>query len=121
MNFFEQQLRHFTGKTTAFKSDRAIYAGRACFIALCGGRTARLEFVTSGHSGHYDALQITILANTEGKIDCLRLRFIDHFSRRNTIPYIWEDGNEIDWYTAPTTSEILQLAQTAHDYIDLFT
>ena len=32
MNFFEQELRRFTGKTTAFKSCKALYAGRACFI-----------------------------------------------------------------------------------------
>ena len=120
MNFFEQQLRRFTGKTTAFKSDKVVYTGRACFISLSGGRTARMEFATNGHGGHYDTLQITIIGNTESKIDCLRLHFIDHFARRNGFPYIWENGNEIDWYTAPTATEITQLAQTAHDYIQLF-
>ena len=38
MNFFEQELRRFTGKTTAFKSCKALYAGRACFIPLSGSR-----------------------------------------------------------------------------------
>ena len=52
MNFFEQELRRFTGKTTAFKSCKALYAGRACFIPLSGSRRARLEFVTSGVADH---------------------------------------------------------------------
>lgn len=71
MNFFEQELRRFTGKTTAFKSCKALYAGRACFIPLSGSRRARLEFVTSGVADQYDALQATILSVTNGKIDCL--------------------------------------------------
>ena len=75
MNFFEQELRRFTGKTTAFKSCKALYAGRACFIPLSGSRRARLEFVTSGVADQYDALQVTILSTADGKIDCLRFRF----------------------------------------------
>ena len=67
MNFFEQELRRFTGKTTAFKSCKALYAGRACFIPLSGSRRARLEFVTSGVADQYDALQITILSTTDGR------------------------------------------------------
>ena len=82
MNFFEQELRRFTGKTTAFKSCKALYAGRACFIPLSGSRRARLEFVTSGVADQYDALQVTILSTTDGKIDCLRFRFSDFFAPR---------------------------------------
>ena len=44
MNFFEQELRRFTGKTTAFKSCKALCAGRACFIPLSGSRRARRTF-----------------------------------------------------------------------------
>ena len=52
MNFFEQELSRFTGRTTAFKSCKALYAGRACFIPLSGSRRARLKFVTSGVVEH---------------------------------------------------------------------
>ena len=82
MNFFEQELRRFTGKTTAFKSCKALYAGRACFIPLSGSRRARLEFVTSGVADQYDALQVTILSTADGKIDWLRFRFSDFFAPR---------------------------------------
>ena len=84
MNFFEQELRRFTGKTTAFKSCKALYAGRACFIPLSGSRRARLEFVTSGVADQYDALQVTILSTADGKIDCLRFRFSDFFAPRKS-------------------------------------
>lgn len=126
MNFFEQELRRFTGRTTAFKSCKALYAGRACFIPLSGSRRARLEFVTSGVADHYDALQVTILSATNGKIDCLRFRFSDSFAPQKggcsgiCYPHIWVDRGEPEWYVAPTAAEIAGLAQTAHDYVMLF-
>ena len=127
MNFFEQELRRFTGKTTAFKSCKALYAGRACFIPLSGNRRARREFVTSGVADHYDALQVTILSTTNGKIDCLRFRFKDSFALRKSgcsgicHPYIWINCGEAEWYVAPTASEITDIAQTVYDYVMLFT
>ena len=82
MNFFEQELRRFTGKETAFKSSKPVYAGRACFIQLSGNRRARLEFVTCGTADHFEALDVTILSTTDGKIDHLRLRFKDYCAQR---------------------------------------
>ena len=126
MNFFEQELRRFTGTTTAFKSCKALYAGRACFIPLSGSRRARLEFVTSGVADHYDALQVTILSTTDGKIDCLRFRFSDSFAPRKSgcsgicYPHIWVNRSNAEWYVAPTAAEIVGLAQAAHDYVMLF-
>ena len=126
MNFFEQELRRFTDKTTAFKSCKALCAGRACFIPLSGSRRARLEFVTSGVADHYDALQVTVLSTTDGKIDGLRFRFSDFFATRKAgcsgicCPHIWVGCGEAEWYVAPTAAEIAGLAQVAHDYVMLF-
>ena len=126
MNFFEQALRHFTGKDTAFKSSKPLYAGRACFIPLSGNRRARLEFVTCGTVGHFEALDVTILSTTDGKIDHLRLRFRDYFAQlkggcSGTIcPHIWIYRGEAEWYGTPTSSEIKTIAQAAYDYIMLF-
>ena len=119
MNFFEQELRRFTGKTTAFKSCKPLYAGRACFILLSGNRRARLELVTSGVADHYDALQVTILSTTDGKIDCLRFRFSDFFAPRKAgcsgicCPHIWVDCGRAEWYVAPTAAEVAPAACTA--------
>ena len=126
MNFFEQELRRFTGKDTAFKSSKPVYVGRACFIPLSGNRRARLEFVTRGVADHYDALNVTILNTTDGKIDHLGLRFKDYCAQRQggcsgTVwPHIWIYRDEAKWYVAPTGLEIKAIAQAAYDYIMLF-
>lgn len=126
MNFYEQELRRFTGSDTAFKSSKPLYVGRACFIQLSGNRRARLEFVTRGVANHYDALNVTILSTTDGRIDILQLRFDEYFAQRkggcsgSVTPHIWVYHNEPEWYVAPTGSEIKAIAQAAHDYIMLF-
>ena len=126
MNFFEQELRRFTGKGTAFKSCKALYVGRACFIPLSGNRRARLEFATGGTCDHYEVLQVTILSAADGKIDCLRLRFSDYFAPRKggcsgtCRPHIWVDYGKAEWYVAPTAAEIAAITQAAHDYVMLF-
>ena len=126
MNFFEQELRRFTGKDTAFKSCKALYVGRTCFIPLSGNRRARLEFATSGVTDHYDALQVTILSTADGKIDCLRLRFSDYFAPQKIgyvgtrRPHIWVNDGNTRWYGAPTAAEVAAITQAAHDYVMLF-
>ena len=126
MNFFEQELRRFTGKETAFKSSKPLYAGRACFIQLSSNRRARLEFVTCGTADHFEALDVTILSTTDGKIDHLRLRFKDYCAQRkggcsgSVWPHIWIYRDETKWYVAPTSLEIKAIAQAAYDYIMLF-
>ena len=126
MNFFEQELRRFTGKDTAFKSRKPVYVGRACSIPLSGNRRARLEFVTRGVADHYDALNVTILSTTDGKIDHLSLRFKDYCAQRKggcsgtVTPHIWVYRDETEWYVAPTSLEIKVITQAAYDYIMLF-
>ena len=126
MNFFEQELRRFTGKDTAFKSSKPVCAGRACFIPLSGNRRARLEFVICGTADHFEALDVTILSTTDGQIDHLRLRFKDYFAQRKggcsgtVCPHIWIYREKADWYVAPTSLEIKTIAQAAYDYIMLF-
>lgn len=126
MNFFEQELRRFTGKDTAFKSSKPVYVGHACFISLSGNRRARLEFVTRGVADHYDALNVTILSTTDGRIDILQLRFSEYFAQRKggcsgtVTPHIWVYRDETEWYVEPTSLEIKAIAQAAYDYIMLF-
>ena len=126
MNFFEQELRRFTGKDTAFKSSAPLYVGRACFISLSGNRRARLEFVTCGTADHFEALDVTILSTTDGQVDKLRLRFKDYWEPRKAgcsgtcWPHIWIYRDKAEWYVAPTGFEIKTIAKAAYDYIMLF-
>lgn len=126
MNFFEKELRRFTSKDTAFKSTKPVYVGRACFLPLSSSRRARMEFVTCGTADRFEALDVTILSTTDGKVDHLRLRFKDYFTAQvgscagTCIPFIWVDRGAAEWYKQPTVAEIKTLAQAAHDYIMLF-
>lgn len=125
MNFFQEELGILTGKNTAFKSSNPVFVGRACFIPLTDGRKARMEFVTLGTAGNYEALQISILNPYEGQIDRLQLRFEDYFSKINTNygmrpPTIWADQGQALWYGAPDKAEKLALSNAAHAFISLF-
>ncbi len=118
--------KNSTGKETAFKSSKPVYAGRACFIPLSGNRRARLEFVTCGTADHFEALDVTILSTADGQIDHLRLRFKDYCAQRKggcsgTVwSHIWIYCENAEWYVAPTSLEIKAIAQAAYDYIMLF-
>ena len=126
MDFFEKQQRILTGNDTVFKSSKRAYLGRACYITLGGDRLARLNFVTSELRDRYDCLEIAILDKNRGLIDKLMLHFKDIFAAQKVgtdtkvTPYIWIYQGEVSWYKAPTSLEIKMLAQTAHDYIELF-
>lgn len=125
MNFFEQQLRILTGKTTSFKSANPAYIGRACFITLSEGRRARMEFVTTGFTDHYEALQISVINLKDGKIDSILLRFSDYFrpdafAGGTRIPHIWLCDGKARWYGEPMDGEKDTLSKAAHDYIRLF-
>ena len=128
MNFFEAQLNVFTGKQTAFKSSKPLFAGRAAFIRLSGSRRARIEFATCGTQEHYEALQVTIINALDGKIDALKLRFADYFATRKGscagtyVPHIWARfSGGYEWYgPAPSSSEIKAITDAAYNYIMLF-
>lgn len=126
MNFFEQQLRTLTGRNTAFKSTSPVYVGRAAFLTLDEHIRARIEFVTTGTADKYEALQVTILNRTEGKVDTLLLRNQDHFASIRTpggdmkTPHIWVYQGKPDWYGQPTDTDLKALSKAAHDYIALF-
>ena len=121
MNFFEKELRRFTDESTAFKFDKVFYIGRAAFLPLAGGCTARLEFVSDLQNGYYTALQVTILSKHTGKLDTLRLDFDDFFGDEAE-PSVFVNGFKMTgWRIDPTKEEILRITQAAYDYIGLFT
>jgi len=126
MNFFEQQLRNFTGKTTSFKSTSPVFIGRACFLTLSEGRRARLEFIILGTTDHYEALEVTVINLRDGKIDSIRLRFTDYFAPKQVgsgttrTPHIWMCDGKARWYVEPAEAEKAALSKAAHDYVMLF-
>ena len=89
-----------------------------------------MEFATLGHSEHYEALRVTILDRSEGKIDVCALRFAKAWGKKKvTNPnfsegiyaHFWNDGSEADWYVYhPSRADNKVLCQQLNDYITVF-
>ena len=75
MTFFEQELRKLFADGAVIKNPR--FAGRACFGTLGKDLRVRVQFVTSGHADHYDAMSVSVLNRTDGVVDKLRIRLKD--------------------------------------------
>lgn len=107
-----------------------VFAGRTCYCDLGNDVRAKLQFVTTGHSGHYSALKATVLNRTEGEVDTLLLRFGDTWGNKQVSnpnfkdgikPYIWEDGGDTDWYVYhPNNADFKQLAAELNAYLNVF-
>lgn len=128
-NFFEQELRKLFGDGEIIHDP--VFVGRACLGSLGAGRQVRAEFVTMGHADHYTALRLTLLDSDLGVVDKLTLRLKEVWGRQQVPsnpylrdgvdPYIWVDGNSVDWYAFhPTQADYRQLRQAAGSYLDVF-
>lgn len=123
MNFFERELHRLFSDQPGFEKSQ--YVGRACLTPLSDGRIAKAEFTPLGFANHYEGLRVKILDKNSGEIDSTVFRFSDCFEPRmqdlnHKPPYIWQDGNRIEWYYRPTLSELAALSDAATDYIDMF-
>ena len=65
MTFYEQELRKLFADGTVIGSPK--FTGRACLGTLGKDLRVRVQFVTSGHADHYDAISITVLVNPQQK------------------------------------------------------
>lgn len=110
---------------------KPVFAGRSCYCDLGGDVRARLQFVTTGYADHYNALKVNILNRTEGDVDALLFRFGDIWGNKQVsnpnfrdgiIPYVWTDGNDVDWYVYhPNNADYKQLATELSAYLGVFT
>ena len=128
MNFFEQELQRLVKNCPELKNP--VFAGRACFAELGGDVRVKLQFVTTGHADHYEAVKATVLNRTQGEVDTALLRFQDSWGkkavrnpnfREGIIPYIWTDSGKSDWYVyQPTVADFRQLAAEVNAYAGVF-
>lgn len=128
-NFFEQELRKLFGDGKIIHDP--VFVGRACVGGLDMGRQVRAEFVTMGHTDHYEALRLTLLDNDLGVVDKLTLRLKDVWGRKTipnnpylkngVTPNIWVNDDKADWYAYyPTPADYQVLWQAASDYLGAF-
>ena len=129
MTFYEQELRKLFADGTVIGSPK--FTGRACLGTLGKDLRVRVQFVTSGHADHYDAISITVLNRTDGVVDKLRLRLKDILGikqvpgnpnfRNGVSPHIWEDGGKAEWYAfRPTAADYSAMRQAVSEYLDVF-
>jgi len=128
MNFFEKELRKLVGQSDALADPKFI--GRACYGRVSDNIRAKLQFVTMGHHEHYEALQMTLINNTEGNIDTNTIRFRDIWGakpvnnpnfREGVSPHIWKDGKDYEWYAyQPTPADYETLADSVDEYLEMF-
>lgn len=128
MRFFEKELKKLVDQGLPLED--VAFAGRSCYGRVAPNIRARMEFVSQRISGQYSAIKVTILNRREGPIDSILLRFSDVLGvkkvsnpnfREELVPYIWENGNEIDWYVYhPTASDYKRLAEEIGSYMAVF-
>lgn len=126
MNFYEQELRkivdpHFPDAT---------YVGRVCYVPLGEKLRAKVQFVTCGYADRYEAMRISIFNRHEGEVDANLLRFGDMLGVKQVSnpnfpkgvrPYIWADGNRINWYVyKPSAEDYDLLGQSVQAYLGIF-
>ena len=129
MTFYEQELRKLFADGTVIGSPT--FAGRACLGTLGKDLRVRVQFVTSGHADHYDAISITVLNRTDGVVDKLRLRLKDVLGvkqvpgnpnfRSGVLPYIWDDYGKVEWYAfRPSAADYTAMRGAVSEYLDVF-
>lgn len=129
MTFYEQELRKLFADGTVIGSPT--FAGRACLGTLGKDLRVRVQFVTSGHADHYDAISITVLNRTDGVVDKLRLRLKDVLGvkqvpgnpnfRSGVLPYIWDDYGKVEWYVfRPSAADYTAMRGAVSEYLDVF-
>ena len=129
MTFYEQELRKLFADGTVIGSPK--FTGRACLGTLGKDLRVRVQFVTSGHADHYDAISITVLNRTDGVVDKLRLRLKDVLGvkqvpgnpnfRSGVLPYIWDDYGKVEWYAfRPSAADYTAMRGAVSEYLDVF-
>ena len=124
ITFFAQELKKIAERCEFIGDPK--YVGKACVFRLSDDVTGKMEFVTEGVAQKYSALKITLFNRKEGVIDTQKTTLGDIIGRKNIYgnkksPYIWNAGSP-EWYGyKPTNSDFDAIAQTADDYLEMFT
>ena len=67
MNYFEQELRRIVEHCEYFRNPK--YVGRSCIGRLDEGIVVKMEFESTMIRDKYNALRVTLMNRSEGKID----------------------------------------------------
>lgn len=124
MNFFEGELRLMFGNNCIIQDPKIV--GRTLLGKIDDDLRVKLQFVSTGISKHYDAIQVSVINRTEGLVDRETMLFGDIIGQKNSLgskvnPYMWEESSHTAyWYTAVSVSEKAQIADAVLDYVGMY-
>ncbi len=125
MNFFEKELRQMFDGNDIIHNPQ--FVGKTMLGRLDENLRVKLQFVSTGISKHYDAIQISIINRTDGVVDKETMRFGDIIGQKKTNisglvnPYMWEESlDKAYWYTPISVTEKAQIGDTILDYVGMY-
>ena len=124
MNFFTDELKKITDRSEYIHNPK--FVGQSCVFRLSDDVTGKLEFVTGIVANHYNSLRLKLFNKSEGPIDTQLMGIGDIIGNKKIYsniqsPYIWKDGNNVDWYGyKPTDSDYSAMSETVDDYLSCF-
>ena len=124
MNFFTDELKKITDRSEYIQNPK--FVGQSCIFRLSDDVTGKLEFITGIVANHYNSLRLKLFNKSEGPIDTQLMGIGDIIGNKKIYsniqsPYIWKDGNNVDWYGyKPTDSDYSALSETVDDYLSCF-
>lgn len=124
MNFFALELKRICSRSEYIRNPKFI--SNNCVFRLTNDITGKLEFVTRGVHGRYEAIKISLFNRTRGLIDNELIDLTDVFGKQNvngytSSPHIWDDSGNLKWYAVePRDGDYAKLAQIADDYLSCF-
>lgn len=128
MRYFENELKKLVDQGLPLKN--VAYGGCSYYGRLAPNIWARIEFISLEASGHYSAIRVTLLNQSESSIDSMLPRFSDAPGikkvqnpsfREGLVPYIWESENQAEWYIHhPTAADYKRLIKEIGSYMAVF-
>ena len=124
MNSFTDELKKITDRSEYIHKPK--FVGQSCVFRLSDEVTGKLEFVTGIVANHYNALRLRLFNKSEGPIDTQLIGIGDIIGNKMIYanvqsPYIWKNGNEVNWYGyKPTDSDYSAMSETVDDYLSCF-
>jgi len=124
MNFFTDELKKITDRSEYIHNPK--FVGQSCVFRLSDDVTGKLEFITGIVANHYNSLRLKLFNKSEGPIDTQLMGIGDIIGNKKIYsniqsPYIWKDGNNVDWYGyKPNDSDYSAMSETVDDYLSCF-
>ncbi len=121
MTVFEREMRKIFGESENLSAD-ALFSNKVMIMPISENLRAKVEFITTQVSDHYNALKLSIINRTEGVIDTQVFKFKDIIGMKNgQEPHIWDDRGRVGWYMFnPSLADRESVQEEIEAYIGMY-